>query len=78
MLSCKQTIELTSKNLDSTLLWHQRFSMKLHLMVCHNCRRYMKQLKFLQKVMNSMDEQNSDIQLSEQAKNASGIMLLMG
>ncbi len=68
MLSCKQTIELGSKNLDTVLAWHQRLEMKLHLMVCHNCRRYIKHLRFLQKVIVSIDEQDSNIHLSEQAR----------
>ncbi len=68
MLSCKQTIELSSKNLDASLSWYQRLGMRLHLMVCHNCRRYIKQLRFLQKVMTTMDEQHSDIHLTSQAK----------
>lgn len=68
MLNCKQVVDLASKSLDDSVSWQQHWRMKLHLMMCSNCRRYIKQLKFLQKVVLTMDGQNSKIALSAQAK----------
>lgn len=45
MLSCKHTIEQGSDYLEKDLGFWRKVEMKLHLMICVNCRNYVKQLK---------------------------------
>ncbi|RDX36620.1 zf-HC2 domain-containing protein [Kangiella sp. HD9-110m-PIT-SAG07] len=45
MLSCKHTIDQGTDYLDKELGFWRKVEMKMHLMICVNCRRYMKQLK---------------------------------
>jgi len=47
MLSCKDVTNLASKSLDAPLTWRQRWGMRLHLLFCHLCRRYVRNLHFL-------------------------------
>ncbi len=46
-LHCRQSSQLLSDSLDRRLSRVERLAMSLHLMVCHNCRRSRKRLKFL-------------------------------
>ena len=51
MLSCKEVTALASHCLDEQLPWPARFKMRLHLLVCYHCRRYLKQIKIVVKTM---------------------------
>lgn len=44
MLSCRQLVEETS-SLSLEELQQQRWSVRLHLLMCRHCRRYVRQLK---------------------------------
>ena len=48
MLSCKEVAYLASQALDTPLTWRQRWGMRLHLLFCRLCRRYVGQLRFLE------------------------------
>ena len=54
MLSCKQASQLLSQSLDRPLNWRERFSLKLHLMLCDVCIRFAKQLKMMQNAIKQM------------------------
>lgn len=45
MLNCRQATEQASALLDGELTRAARWSLRLHLMICHNCRRYLAQLR---------------------------------
>ena len=47
MLSCKEVARLASDGLDNDLPFGTRFGMRLHMMMCGACSRYVKQLKQL-------------------------------
>jgi len=44
MLTCKEITEQASDYCDKELSSFKRMSFKLHLLMCHHCRRYMKQV----------------------------------
>lgn len=46
--SCKQAARLQSAALDGKLPFRQRLGLRIHLMLCKWCRRYGKQIRFLQ------------------------------
>ncbi len=71
MMNCKQATELVSHNLDSKLSLGRRISLKLHLMMCHLCRNYARQLAFLHRtapIIEDHIENMAELHLSDQAK----------
>lgn len=44
MKNCKETSVLVTQSLDRGLTFQERFAMKVHLMICRNCARFMKQM----------------------------------
>ncbi|MGD8569965.1 MAG: zf-HC2 domain-containing protein [Gammaproteobacteria bacterium] len=45
MLSCKEITENANSYLDRELRFITRVKVKMHLLLCENCRRYMDQLQ---------------------------------
>ena len=45
MLNCRQATEKASALLDGELTRSERWALRLHLMMCHHCRRYLRQLR---------------------------------
>lgn len=43
--SCKQVSELSSQQLDEKLPLLRRVGLKVHIMICEQCRRYARQMK---------------------------------
>jgi len=71
MLSCKEVARLASESQDRSLRFGERLSMRLHLLLCNMCSRYVNQLKFLkQACAGAADEQQSGSQarLAEDAR----------
>lgn len=70
MLNCKEASELMSHQMDDSLPFGQRLSLRFHLLMCHGCSNFMRQIKFLRKAAQRWRPQDSkDMpQLSEDAK----------
>jgi predicted anti-sigma-YlaC factor YlaD len=52
MLTCKELArQYASDYLDHELTPRQRFSVRVHLMLCRNCRRFINQLKMVRDVL---------------------------
>jgi predicted anti-sigma-YlaC factor YlaD len=51
MLSCRQVTSLASDYLDGALPGRTRFAVRLHLLMCWMCRRYVRQLELTTKVL---------------------------
>lgn len=47
MLSCKDASRLQSQAQDRRLNLAERFGLRLHLLICDNCRRFARQLKLI-------------------------------
>lgn len=45
--NCKETSVLVTQSLDRGLTFQERMAMKLHLMICRNCARFMKQMHLI-------------------------------
>lgn len=45
MLTCREMTELASDFLEGRLRWTQGAAARLHLSICENCRRYLRQLR---------------------------------
>ncbi len=71
MLSCKEIVKQASRNIDAELVWHEKVGFKMHLMMCKTCRRYTKQLKFIQHAVVNRSTQgltDKTIKLSTEAR----------
>lgn len=67
MISCKELTELSSQYLDREMPLMQRMQMKLHLMMCKNCRGFMQQLEKTMIVLGHMQpEQMEEQQVNQQ------------
>lgn len=51
MLTCKDASGLVSEAQDRPLGVRERWSLRLHLWMCANCRRYERQIRFLRKAL---------------------------
>ncbi len=48
MLKCKEVVDRADALVDGTpLSWRERFALRMHLLMCHHCRRYVRQLHAL-------------------------------
>lgn len=47
MLNCKQTSELLSQGQDRPLKTGENLRLRLHLLLCHGCRSFSRQLDFM-------------------------------
>lgn len=68
MLNCKQMVDLVSQSLDTSLPWWKRLEMKMHLLICKTCHRYLQQMQFIHRMARTIDSHNGHIKLSQQAK----------
>jgi hypothetical protein len=71
MLSCKETSLLVSQGRDRRLRWSERLGVRMHLWMCAQCRRYERQLNWLNGLRGRLDqapEEMSDTELSPEAK----------
>ena len=70
MLSCKDIAQLASESYDRSLTLGERLSIRLHMVRCRMCSRYISQLKFLRRACSHADAEKLGQQpaLSEEAK----------
>lgn len=54
MLSCRELTEKAPAWLDGQLSCSDRMSIRLHLMLCVHCRRYVKQLEATRQVLSRL------------------------
>ncbi|MBL8124841.1 MAG: zf-HC2 domain-containing protein [Blastocatellia bacterium] len=62
--SCKEIVHLISASLDRPLTMREKFLMKMHLLACKPCVRYLDQSKFLSQAVKQMSEKEKDSLLS--------------
>jgi hypothetical protein len=60
MLTCKEVTTLASEALDRKRTWRERFGMRLHLMMCKLCSRYVRQLRVLHEASRYLAERPAD------------------
>ncbi len=71
MLNCKQAAARVSEGLERKLSVPQRLGLTLHQFICHRCRDYARQLRFLHRLAPGIDahiEGQQDQALSPHAK----------
>ena len=61
MLSCKQVAHLASDYLDHHTNRKLTFKIRLHLMMCANCRRFVKHLRITSNLARKVAKPNDEI-----------------
>ncbi len=59
MLNCREVSHNASRYLEGEMPWRERVAMKMHLMMCNNCRRFVQQLSGLIRAIPFMHRQAS-------------------
>ena len=54
--SCKDIVQIISASLDRPLTLREKFLLKMHLIACKPCVRYLDQTTFLSKAIRIMDQ----------------------
>ena len=57
---CKEIVKIVSASLDRKLTIRERAIMKLHLVACRPCVRYLEQSRFLSSAASQLDEHLKD------------------
>ncbi|MGV8921006.1 MAG: anti-sigma factor family protein [Pseudomonas sp.] len=60
MLTCKQQVAKSSDYIDNALGMRERLAVRYHLMLCPNCRRYIRQLRLVSATLKRMPEAPPD------------------
>lgn len=47
MITCRDLTEHSSRLLAGELLWRKRLALRLHMLLCAHCRRFVTQLEWL-------------------------------
>jgi len=68
MQNCQQIVDLVSQEIDRKLPWKVHLEVKMHLLMCKNCHRYAKQVKFMHAELSNIEQNLSAISLSPEAK----------
>ena len=56
MLTCKDASRLQSQSQDRPLHLGERLSLRLHLLICDNCRRFKQQLNLIRRACQKVNE----------------------
>jgi hypothetical protein len=73
-LHCRESVVLMSAAQDRPLTWTERWALRMHLLICHPCRTYRRQIERLRRLArNAIDrleggEQIPGLSLSEEAR----------
>ena len=70
MISCKEAMELASKELDARLSGKERLLLWIHVWICRGCSRYQQQLQWLHELYKQSSPESwlPDVTLPPQAK----------
>lgn len=82
MLTCKHASQLISQSLDRRLTMRERWSLKLHLLICRFCRRFSDQLMQLklevrQQIIAVENDENMKLSQSARKKIAQAVIEIL-
>ncbi len=70
--TCKEYVPILSESLDRELSVYKKVIVKLHLIACPPCVRYLKQIKFVREATHKCDEKilqtEPDVKLSDKTR----------
>ena len=65
MLKCREVVASADQLLDGSLGRRQKFALRMHLLLCRHCRRYVRQLRVLLRAVPFMHRQASDTEVKQ-------------
>lgn len=65
MLKCREVVNNADQLLDGAVSRRQRLAIKMHLLMCRHCRRYVRQFQALLRAIPFMHSQASDAEVSQ-------------
>jgi predicted anti-sigma-YlaC factor YlaD len=68
LTSCEESTFLLSKRQHEKLGLKETVNIKIHLLTCHACRSFVKQINFLSKGINKLKKGNNQFHLSPEEK----------
>ena len=70
--TCKEYVPILSESLDTELSLYKKIIVKLHLIACPPCVRYLKQIKFVREASHRCDEKTlqiaSNVKMSDETR----------
>ena len=57
MLTCKQLVAQSSDLLDGQLGFREKLALRRHLLLCRNCRRFIRQMRLTQATLRLLPEE---------------------
>jgi hypothetical protein len=67
MLSCRDVGQKASDYLDGRLSWWTRIKVRLHILMCRHCRRYLVQLRLVIRALRLAGKREQAARESEEA-----------
>ncbi len=67
MLTCRQATQVISEAQDRPLGWRERWSLRLHLMMCVSCRAFERQMRLIRRLLRQQ-EAEAPVELPEEAR----------
>ena len=64
MLSCREVVDNADLLITGHLSWRHQLAIRIHLLICHHCRRYVRQFKILIRAIPFMHSRASDEEVS--------------
>lgn len=65
MLSCREVVSSADALVDEELSWRQRLPLRLHLLLCRHCRRYVRNFRRLLRAVPFMHRPASDEEVEQ-------------
>jgi hypothetical protein len=65
IINCKENSRLVTQSWDMPLAWKDRVAMRIHLFICANCARFVRQMKLIREWLRSEEAEGV---LSERAR----------
>jgi cytidine deaminase len=59
MLKCRDVVHQASDFVDKNLPWHRALGIRMHVMICAHCRRFMRHFNTTIKVARAVDKQEA-------------------
>lgn len=69
MLTCKDASHLVSHGQDRALSFRERWGLRIHLMMCVNCRRFERQIALMRRLLR-LSNRRDETEAAEQALSA--------
>lgn len=68
MLHCDKVSKVVSESMDRDLSFTKRLGVRIHLLMCHHCRRFAKQLKHMRETIRKEGQNYPQEKLDEDVK----------